>query len=844
MFNIAKAIKPFKEAAALNDHINLYGFWNETVFLTKSGDVGMVLAVSGVDYESLDQAEQMRAVERLEAALKSFGPGFHVYQYLFKTNRPHVPFAHYNDPLIDAAIGQRREFFAAKAERLFQVEIFYVVVLEGSYSKQSFGAALKRLPSNPRGAIRELKAQFSSGTTKVLLRTQIETATATLEQRVQMFGRQLSEYTPVRRLDQQGQFTFFRRLLNFDGWRVAGKPQATQFLDYQVVNSSIEAERDHLRIGDHSVRLFTMKEAITSTSPLVLDQLLKIPANFYAVTEWTPLPADKARKEVTKRKRHANITKKGFVNQQDATKGGDPNDVLVDESKQDDIKDLGNCLRELGTGRSIGDFSFTLVLYGLNKSALDREVGDFAGIFTNVNGSLLAETYNQLNVLFACIPGNSALNLRKMYLLNTNYADLSFLFTIHPGEQRNHHLDAEYLAVLETDNATPYYLNLHNGDVAHTLILGKTGAGKSFLCNFLLASTQKYKPLTYIFDIGGSYESLTTIYGGSYLNVGRKSLDFSINPFSLEPTKENLDFLFSFFRVLIEGNQKRYLLTFAEERTLYEAIESMYVVDRARRTLSTFASIIGTMKDRLYRWTNEGQNGHFFDNEEDTLSFSRFQTFNFSGFKSAPEVLEPLLFYILHRATQEITNPKKLATFKTFLLDEAWLFITNTTIREYVIEAQKTWRKHNAAMLLATQSIKELEESGMLAIVAESCPTKIFLANPDMNRAVYAEAFHLNDTEIQMIAGLVPPGEMVIRKAQSSKKVRLNVDALSYWTATNNARDNVRKLEYFERYGILDGLRRLARDFPLPTEQQSTAAITAATKQENRGAYRDEAIHV
>ena len=63
-------------------------------------------------------------------------------------------------------------------------------------------------------------------------------------------------------------------------------------------------------------------------------------------------------------------------------------------------------------------------------------------------------------------------------------------------------------------------------------------------------------------------------------------------------------------------------------------------------------------------------------------------------------------------------------TFKTFLMDEAWLFIENETIREYIMAAQKTWRKHNAAMILATQSIKDLEDTGMLAIVAESCPTK------------------------------------------------------------------------------------------------------------------------
>ena len=170
-----------------------------------------------------------------------------------------------------------------------------------------------------------------------------------------------------------------------------------------------------------------------------------------------------------------------------------------------------------------------------------------------------------------------------------------------------------------------------------------------------------------------------------------------------------------------------------------------------------------------------GQYGFLFDNVEDTLSFSRFQTFNFHGWDDAPEVLEPLLFYVLHRATAEIADPNKLATFKMFLLDEAWLFI-NETIRNYVVQAQKTWRKHNGAMILATQSIKEFEESGLLPMVSESCPTKIFLANPEMDRNVYREAFHLNDTELDLIAGLVPPGQMLIRKAQTSKKVQLNVD--------------------------------------------------------------------
>ena len=69
-----------------------------------------------------------------------------------------------------------------------------------------------------------------------------------------------------------------------------------------------------------------------------------------------------------------------------------------------------------------------------SKPELEQTVGEFAGVFTNGDGNLFVETYNQLNAYFATVPGNYAMNLRRLYLLNSNYADLSFLFTILPGE--------------------------------------------------------------------------------------------------------------------------------------------------------------------------------------------------------------------------------------------------------------------------------------------------------------------------------------------------------------------------------------------------------------------------
>src|ERR1700712_1222201 len=181
MLNILKMIKPWREAASANAPLSLYGFWNEVTAITKGGDPVMVLSVGGVDYESVDSVEQRHAVRRLESAQKTFGEGFHVYQYLFKTNRPEIPFATYGDDVIDTAIDQRRQFFESKRDNLYRVEIFYVITLEGQRSRTGLLAAIKQMPSDFQGGMREFKAQFSSSSMKLLLHKQIEADVQKLE---------------------------------------------------------------------------------------------------------------------------------------------------------------------------------------------------------------------------------------------------------------------------------------------------------------------------------------------------------------------------------------------------------------------------------------------------------------------------------------------------------------------------------------------------------------------------------------------------------------------------------------------------------------------------------------
>src|SRR4029077_11384323 len=205
-----------------------------------------------------------------------------------------------------------------------------------------------------------------------------------------------------------------------------------------------------------------------------------------------------------------------------------------------------------------------------------------------------------------------------------------------------------------------------------------------------------------------------------------------------------------------------------------------------------------------------GQFGFLFDNPQDSISFSRFQCFDFQKMSRYPELLEPLLFYILHRANEVIANRDVSSTFKAFFIDEAWVFLRNASIRRYITEALKTWRKHNAAMILSTQSLDELKRSELLDIIVESCATKMFLANPDMDHDLYRGQFHLNDTEVDLISSLIPKQQFLLKTPELAKVANLHVDRRSYWLYTNDPYDNRRRKEAFDAYGFEKGLDVLA----------------------------------
>jgi len=810
MLNLKRIFKNYDEAGSLNAMVNLFGFIGPHIFLTKSGDAGIVLELQGVDYECLDAPAIDAFTKRLESALRLFDENYRVYQLLFKRNHQAIPHTFCGNRIVDTAIRDRVAYFAAKSDNLFSLSICFVILCPTLSSRRSPASSLFEFGKNPRESIAELRAQFSSEASVRLDDAQLSRAKATLLQKAESFRTHVSDFVAVRILGKDEAFVVLKRTLNFDPLKLdCAKLKHDTFLDYYLCESHLECHRSHLRLDDYFVKVLTLKEPSAHTFPLLLKGLLDVHANYHVVTEWKKEEPGKTRRTIQAKRRHFHNTKRSFfsqINLNDAP----AQDMLLDDARESQVRELGKGLEELELrGNYFGQFSLTVVIYDRDLAGVERAATEFYKVFGVHDAQLYDERYNLLNSFLAAVPGNYAFNLRYLYLLNTNYADLSFLFTLHSGNTRNDHLRREYLAALETNHGTPYFLNLHYRDTAHSMILGRTGSGKSFLLNFLITNLQKYDPYTFIFDLGGSFESLTRLFGGSYLRVGLESSEFTINPFCLPPTKANLDFLSLFVKVLLGSSVGT--LDPTSDRELYGQIENLYSLDPALRTLDVLANTLPRqLAYALAKWMRGGQFGFLFDNSQDTISFSRFQCFDFQQMSRCPELLEPLLFYILHRSKEVISNRDISFVFKAFFLDEAWVFLRNPSIQRYIIEALKTWRKHNAAMILSTQSLDELKRSELLDVIVESCATKIFLANPDMDQELYRRQFHLNDTEVNLIAGLIPKQQFLLKTPELAKVANLHVDRRSYWLYTNDPYDNQKRKEAFEAYGFEKGLDFLA----------------------------------
>ena len=121
-----------------------------------------------------------------------------------------------------------------------------------------------------------------------------------------------------------------------------------------------------------------------------------------------------------------------------------------------------------------------------------------------------------------------------------------------------------------------------------------------------------------------------------------------------------------------------------------------------------------------------------------------------AGAVEHPDLCDAALSYLLERMRLEVEDPSEAARLKLMVVDEAWRYLQDPAVLNYLAEAAKTWRKKNAALILATQSAVDVTATPGAAALLESIPTKLFLANPELPDAVGA-LFRLNESELAQV---------------------------------------------------------------------------------------------
>ena len=644
------------------------------------------------------------------------------------------------------------------------------------------------------------------------IRAHVEDAAAALRQDVDAHCRLVDDLTPIRILGPDEATALLSELVNRPG--TVPPPARGSGLHWRLAQSEIEAERRHLRIDGEDALVYSLVEPPSEAAADQLRELLQLPATMTVSWEFRRLPTDKARKRIHSARQFffaKRFSARAHMQETDGTAS-----AMLDEGADTEAARLGSAQAELEAhGMPYGDLALGLTLHGPLEE-IERHDATVRRIFASCDAKILREGFGQLAAYFARQPGAPRSHQPRPLLVSAGVAAaLAPLCGPSAGSPRSAHLDDECLCVLETREGTPYHYDLFaggGGDIGHTLILGQTGSGKSFLLNFLLVSAVKYGPRVFILDLGGSYRPLTQLMGGDYLQLSPDSeAPTRVRPFALPPGERTFQFLSGWVRRLLELGG--YETSGGDTNEIRARVEELYRFDPAERTLGALAgSLLSHMKPAMARWIGNGTWGAVFDNppaEGEDDDWGEWQVVDLASAAQHEDLVEAALGYYLEKMRHEIDDPADLARVKIAVVDEAWKFLKDPAVSSYLAEAAKTWRKKNAALLLATQSGADLAAVDTARGLLEATPTRLFLANPEFPEHL-AQAFQLSAAEVEQIRGLVPKQEIYLRRTGEAEVLRLLVDDRSYWLYTSSARDAARRARAIEEHGLSGALDRLA----------------------------------
>ena len=368
------------------------------------------------------------------------------------------------------------------------------------------------------------------------------------------------------------------------------------------------------------------------------------------------------------------------------------------------------------------------------------------------------ESINAVEAWLGSIPGHGWYDIRRPLVNTQNLADILPLTSIWPGLATNpcpyYPNDTPALCYGATTGSTPFRFNLHVGDTGHTGIYGPTGSGKSVALGAIAANFRAVPDgQLFFFDKGYSAYVLTKALGGQHLDLGED--DVPLQPLARVDDETDRMKLQTLLEDWLELQGVR--LVPNQRKALWRALTLVAEGPAEQRTISNLVTQVqdGSVRDGLNAFSLAGPLGRFLDADKDVMLEGRFVTFELETLMAmGPKVVVPVATYLFHRIDQRLDGRPTL-----IILDEAWIMLTNSVFGAKIEEWLRTLRKKNAAVVLATQSLSEIAKSPHRDVILESCPTKLYLPNPEAKNAAGHEmyrSFGLTDRQIDILAEATP----------------------------------------------------------------------------------------
>jgi type IV secretion system protein VirB4 len=765
------------EPRGLADLLNWAFMVDDGVILQKDGALLAGWRYGGPDLSAATEQEMNALSLHLNDALLPFGDN-----WMFHVDAIRRPAAAYSasvfpDPTTQIIDDERRTAYEAKGTRQYETEYFLLVT---------------HLP--PSDAFARASAFFVQGSQSSRIDWSQILATFTIA--LHTIENRLSGHLSVKRLSSDGLLSHLHECLSGLNHPVR-TPRHGSYLNVVLADQELVGGFEP-RIGVMSIRTVAIQGYPHESRPGQLDFLNALPFSFRWSNRVIPLSTPEAAKQIRrhqlqwfKKRKGAAAWVQEMASGTKAAPAKADDELWLDQDARGMAKDAAQAASENASG--LVRFCFytqVVVVMDPNPERADHIASEILKSLNDAGFTGRIETVNSLDAYLGSLPGHGYPNLRRPLVSTNNIADLLPVTSVWPGLAHNPSSffppKSPPLMWAATAGATPFRVNLHDSDVGHTLMLGRTGSGKSILLGMLAAQFRRYpRAQIFVFDVGYSMWTLAKAADATHydLAAGRPdSLRFQPlaavdNPAERAWAAEWLETVLT-----LQGVQMTAPLRAKVDR----ALELIARNARAHRTLTELTVQLQdeTLSAGIQPYTVGGNYGQLLDAATDDLEDGRFQVFEMKHLLALDDrVALPVMLYLFRRIEKRLDGSPTLIE-----IDEAWMALMHSLFGARVNQWLLTLRKQNAAVVLATQSPSQLAQLKNRHTILDSCATRIYMPNPEASTPAQHPLYRdlgLNDREIGIIAGATAKRHYYFKSTQGSRLFELGLGpvALSFLSA-------------------------------------------------------------